>query len=59
MEIVRKLRSALAASVVLGMSACSGPGVNAGEQGGRAFILFTVMLIVTCVVLALFLGKED
>ena len=59
MEIVRKLRVALAALVVLGMSACSGPGVNAGEQGGRAFILFTVMLIVTCVVLAFFLGRED
>ncbi|MGH2700176.1 MAG: hypothetical protein ACRDJ2_00200 [Actinomycetota bacterium] len=59
MEIVRRLRFALAVLVALGMSACSGPGVNAGEQGGRAFILFTVMLIVTCAVLAFFLGKED
>ncbi|MGH2701247.1 MAG: hypothetical protein ACRDJB_03645 [Actinomycetota bacterium] len=59
MEIVWKLRFALAALVAVGMSACSTPGVNAGEQGGRAFILFAAMLVVTGAVLAYFLGKED
>jgi hypothetical protein len=40
------------------LSACSG-GVNAGEEGGVAFIAFTVMLIITCAVLYYFLGRED
>jgi hypothetical protein len=56
---IRKLRLALAALLLFGATACSGTGVNAGEQGGRAFILFTAMLIVTVVILAIFLGKED
>ena len=59
MKIVRKLRFALATLVLVAMTACSGPGVNAGEQGGRAFILFAAMLVVTGLVLAFFLGKED
>lgn len=59
MEIVRKLRFALPSLVAVGMSACSGPGVNAGERGGLAFILFAAMLVVTGLVLAFFLGKED
>jgi hypothetical protein len=58
-KIVRKLRFALAALVPVAMSACSGPGVNAGERGGLAFILFAAMLVVTGLVLAFFLGKED
>ena len=59
MEIIQKLRFALATLVLVAMSACSGPGVNAGERGGVAFILFAAMLVVTGLVLAFFLGKED
>jgi hypothetical protein len=59
MAVVRKLRLALAMMLLFGATACSGTGINAGEQGGRAFIVFTVMLVVTGVILAIFLGKED
>jgi hypothetical protein len=59
MANIRKLRLALAMVLLFGATACSGTGINAGEQGGRAFIVFTVMLVVTGVILAIFLGKED
>lgn len=59
MATIRKLRVALATLLLFGATACSGTGVNAGEQGGRAFILFAAMLVVTVVILAIFLGKED
>jgi hypothetical protein len=42
----------------IGLAGCSG-GVNAGEEGGVAFIAFTGMLIVTIAVLYYFLGRED
>jgi hypothetical protein len=58
-EIFRKLRFALATLVLVALTACSSPGVNAGERGGVAFILFAAMLVVTGLVLAFFLGKED
>jgi hypothetical protein len=45
--------------LLFGATACSGTGINAGEQGGRAFIVFTAMLVLTAVILAIFLGKED
>ena len=51
-----RLLPALLATCALG--ACGG-GVNAGEQGGVAFIAFTVMLVVTVAVLYYFLGRED
>lgn len=38
--------------------ACTG-GINAGEDGGTAFIVFTAMLIVTVLILWLVLGRED
>jgi len=56
---LRKLRLALAALLLFGATACSGTGINAGEQGGRAFIVFAAMLVVTGIILAIFLGKED
>jgi hypothetical protein len=56
---IRKLRFALAMLLLFGATGCSGTGINAGEQGGRAFIVFTVMLVLTAVILAIFLGKED
>jgi hypothetical protein len=33
--------------------------VNAGEEGGVAFILFTVMLVAMVGILAYILGRED
>jgi hypothetical protein len=48
----------LGALLACGLSACGG-GVNAGEDGGVAFIAFTVMLLVTIAVLYFFLGRED
>jgi len=59
MATIRRLRLALATSLLFGATACSGTGINAGEQGGRAFIVFTAMLVLTVVILAIFLGKED
>ena len=38
-------------------SACTG-GINAGEEGGQAFIAFTVMLLLTLWILWLVLGRE-
>ena len=59
MNAVRKLRLLVAATLLLGATACTGTGLNAGEQGGRAFIAFAAMLVVTGIVMAIFLGKED
>ena len=59
MANLRKLRLALVTVLLFGATACSGTGINAGEQGGRAFILFAAMLVVTGIILAIFLGKED
>lgn len=59
MHSLRKVKLALAALLLLGATACSGTGVNAGEQGGRAFIVMAIMLVGIVIVLALFLGKED
>jgi hypothetical protein len=59
MAKMRKLRPAFAPLLLLGATACSGTGINAGEQGGRAFIVFAAMLVVTVIILAIFLGKED
>lgn len=59
MANLRKLRLALAALLLFGATACSGTGINAGEQGGRAFIVFAAMLVATVIILAIFLGKED
>lgn len=49
----------LAALSLVVLEACSRPGVNAGRQGGIAFIWFAVMLVVTVFVLWFFLGRED
>ncbi len=54
-------RARLAAVMVLAgllATACSG-GVNAGEDGGIAFILFTIMLLAIVGVMAFILGRED
>lgn len=58
-----KLRSLLLAAAPLAFAAC-GTGIDAGgeslgENGGVAFILFTVMLIVIGVVMWWIMGRED
>jgi hypothetical protein len=54
-----RARSSLAAlALALGATACTG-GINAGEEGGLAFIVFTAMLLVTIGVLWFVLGRED
>ena len=53
-----KLRLWAGVVTSIGLAGCSG-GVNAGEEGGVAFIAFTGMLIVTIAVLYYFLGRED
>ncbi len=40
------------------LSACSG-GINAGEKGGTAFIVLTVMLLAIAGVLYLALGRGE
>lgn len=52
-------RARLAAISLLAMSACTKTGINAGEQGGQAFVLFTVMLLVTIAILWFILGREE
>ncbi len=59
MANLRKLRLALTALLLFGATACSGTGINAGEQGGRAFIVMAIMLVAIVIILAIFLGKED
>ena len=53
-------RARLVAALVglLSMSACTG-GINAGTQGGRAFVAFTGMLLVTVIALYLAIGRGD
>lgn len=52
-----KMRSATAAAALAGLTACSGPGINAGEEGGIAFIALAVMLVFACFLLWLVLGR--
>jgi hypothetical protein len=53
-----RLRFLPALFLACALSSCGG-GVNAGEEGGVAFIGFTVMLVLTVAILYFFLGRED
>ena len=53
-----RIRAAFTATALL-LPACTGTGVNAGEDGGKAFILFAMMLFATIAILWLILGRED
>jgi hypothetical protein len=52
-----RLGALLLAAATLG--GCSGGGINAGVDGGPAFIAFAVMLILLVVILYIALGRED
>ncbi len=41
------------------MATSCGGGINAGEDGGIAFILFTIMLLAVVGLMAYILGRED
>jgi hypothetical protein len=53
------MRATLTSAGLLLSAACTRPGVNAGEDGGKAFILLAVMLILTVAILWFILGRED
>lgn len=55
----KQLRSSIAAVALVLSSACTRTGINAGEEGGKAFILFAVMLVLTVAILWFILGRED
>ena len=55
----RMLRTWLGALALLGLSACSSGGINAGHQGGRAFLIFAGVLISVVLVLWFALGRDD
>ncbi len=54
-----RIRTSVAAAALLALAGCTRTGVNAGEEGGTAFVLFTVMLILTAVILWVILGREE
>jgi hypothetical protein len=53
-----RLTAPLLLGLMLAATACTG-GVNAGEDGGVAFIIFAGMLLATIAILWLVLGRED
>lgn len=54
-----RFRLAFALALPLALSACSRTGINAGKTGGRAFIVFTGMLLVTAAVMWFVLGRGE
>ena len=50
--------AATAGAVALLGTSCTG-GINAGEEGGLAFIVFAIMLVAFLGILWLVLGRED
>lgn len=57
-ESASRLRAVISATALLALTACTG-GINAGEDGGLAFIVFTGMLLAFLGILWLVLGRED
>ena len=57
--MTNRLRALSTALLLLVMTACTQEGIDAGEDGGVAFIAMTGMLIITCVLLWFFLGRND
>jgi hypothetical protein len=45
--------------MLLLMPACTGGGINAGEEGGLAFIALAATLIVGCAIMWFILGREE
>lgn len=53
------VRATLATTLLLGASACTGIGLNAGERGGLAWIAFSVMLLITLAILYFAFGRSE
>ena len=53
------MRTTATAALLLLLAGCTKTGINAGEEGGQAFILLTVMLLVTIGILWFILGREE
>jgi hypothetical protein len=53
------LRTLLTAATLLLLSGCTKTGINAGEKGGQAFVLFAIMLLATIAILWFILGREE
>lgn len=51
--------TAAATGLALAATGCTGTGINAGEEGGVAFIVFTGMLVAIVVILYLVLGRSE
>lgn len=53
-----QMRSSLAALLLLFGTACTG-GINAGKQGGVAFIALTVMLLIGMAIMWFAMGRDE
>jgi hypothetical protein len=47
-----------ALGLLVALPGCTG-GINAGEQGGMAFVAFTVFLLITIAILYFAIGRND
>ena len=56
---IRHLVTSLACVALVALTSCTGPGINAGEKGGVAWIAMAGMIIVTGIVLYLFLDRDE
>lgn len=54
-----RLRVALATLLLLGSAACSGGGINAGEDGGIAFIGLAIMLVAGVAIMWFIMGRDE
>ena len=64
MTRIRSIVRALGMLSLLAFSACTGPGIDAGGEsqgsnGGVAFMVMAVMLVLIGVILWFILGRED
>ena len=58
MRRAARLRMFLVVPSLVAAAAC-GPGVDAGEDGGVAFIILAGLLVVTGIILYIAIGRED
>jgi hypothetical protein len=53
------LRTIALAVFALALSSCTGPGINAGEDGGQAFIALFGLLAIGVFLFWFFLGRDE
>lgn len=54
-----QLRAAVSSLLLIVLSGCTGRAIDAGEEGGFAFIALAGMLVLTGVLMWWFLGRND